>query len=47
MQVVVATGLRSMTVKPSDTGAAIDDQTLGRQPLRITGGDEVSVSTSG
>ena len=47
MQVVVATGLRSMTVKPSDAGAAIGDQTLGREPLRITGGDEVGVSASG
>jgi stage II sporulation protein D len=47
MQVVVATGLRSMTVKPSGAGAVIGGQRLGRQPLRITGGDAVRVSTSG
>jgi stage II sporulation protein D len=46
MQVVVATGLRSMTVKPSDAGAAIGGQTLGPGPLRVEGGDEVTVSST-
>ena len=45
MQVVVATGLRSMTVDPSGRGATIGDRTLGPRKLRISGGDEVTVSS--
>jgi stage II sporulation protein D len=45
MQVIVATGLRSMTVKPSGSGATIGDRTLDRRTISIAGGDEVTVST--
>lgn len=45
MQVVVATGVRSMTVDPSKTGATVDDQELGAGKLHISGGDTVTVST--
>ncbi|CAN5654676.1 hypothetical protein BH18ACT17_BH18ACT17_13040 [soil metagenome] len=44
MQVVVATGLRSLSVDPSAPGATIGDRTLGPRKLEITGGDQVSVS---
>jgi stage II sporulation protein D len=47
MQVVVATDLRSMTVKPSAPGATIGGQTLGARTLRISGGDQVVLSTEG
>jgi SpoIID/LytB domain protein len=47
MQVVVATGLRSMTVDPSRAGGSIGDRTLGQRKLRIVGGDQVTVSSSG
>ena len=43
MHVVVATGVRSMTVKPSEPGATIGGRTLGPRTLRVTGGDEVTV----
>ncbi|MGZ8619833.1 MAG: SpoIID/LytB domain-containing protein [Actinomycetota bacterium] len=46
MQVVVATGLRSMTIKPSEPGATIGDRTLGTRKLRVTGGDHVTVSSA-
>lgn len=46
MQVVVATGLRSMTVDPSGPGATIGDRTLDTKKLRIIGGDHVTVSSS-
>jgi hypothetical protein len=46
MQVVVATGLRSMTVDPSGPGASIGDRTLGPRKLRVSGGDEVTVTVS-
>ena len=45
MQVVVATGLRSMTVDPSRSGGTIGDRTLGRGKLLIAGGDQVTVSS--
>jgi stage II sporulation protein D len=44
VQVVVATGLRSITVKPSASGARLGGRTLARRPLRVTGGDEVTVT---
>jgi hypothetical protein len=47
MQVVIATGLRSMTVKPSAPGARIGDRTLGPRPISIEGGDQVTASTGG
>ena len=47
MQVVLATGLRSLTVKPSGLGARIGGMELGSGPLEITGGDEVSVAGNG
>jgi len=46
MQVVVATGLRSMTVKPSGAGALVGGQRLGGGALRIEGGAEVTVSSA-
>ena len=47
MHVVIATGLRSMTVKPSGPGATIGDRTLGTRPISIEGGDQVTASTGG
>jgi stage II sporulation protein D len=47
MQVVVATGVRSLTVAPSRAGATIGDLTLGTRKLRIAGGDQVTVSGRG
>ena len=46
MQVVVATGLRSMTVDPSARGATIGGRTLSGRKLRVNGGDRVTVSSS-
>ena len=46
MQVVVATGLRSMIVKPTEAGAADRGRILGRRPIRIEGGEAVTVSSS-
>ena len=46
MQVVIATGLRSMIVKPTEAGAVIGGRALGRRPLRIEGGEAVTVSSS-
>jgi stage II sporulation protein D len=43
LQVVVATGVRSMTVDPSRRGATVGEHTLGPGVIRITGGDEVRV----
>jgi stage II sporulation protein D len=43
--VTVASGLRSLTVDPSGRGATIAGQELGRGKLRISGGDEVTVSS--
>ncbi|MEX1262889.1 MAG: SpoIID/LytB domain-containing protein [Actinomycetota bacterium] len=45
MKVVVATGVRSMIVDPSKTGATIGAQELGAGKVHITGGDTVTVST--
>ena len=45
MKVIIATGLRSMTVKPSASGATIGDRTLGRRTIAIEGGDQVAVSS--
>jgi stage II sporulation protein D len=45
MRVVVATGLRSMTVNPSGPGAAIGDRTLGIRKIQVQGGDQVKVSS--
>ncbi len=45
MQVVVATGLRSLTVDPSRAGASIGDHELGTRKLHISGGDTVTIST--
>ena len=47
MQVVIATGLRSMTVKPSGPGATVGDRTLGPRPISIEGGDQVTLSAAG
>lgn len=44
LQVVVATGVRSMTVDPSRRGATIGERTLGSGVIRITGGDEITVA---
>ena len=44
LQVLVATGVRSMTVDPSRPGATIGDRTLGPGVIRISGGDRISVS---
>lgn len=46
IRVEIATGLRSMTVVPSKSGATIGDRTLGPGKLRITGGDLVTVSSA-
>jgi len=45
MQVVVTTGLRSMTVDPSGPGATIGDRALGTRTLRVAGGEVVTVSS--
>ena len=45
LQVVVATGIRSLTVDPSRAGASIGDHELGTRKLHISGGDTVTVST--
>ena len=42
----IATGLRSMIVKPTEAGAVIGGRALGRRPLRIEGGEAVTVSSS-
>ncbi len=44
VQVVLATGLRSLTLKPSSRGARIAGMALGRGPLHVSGGDEVTVT---
>jgi stage II sporulation protein D len=46
MQVVVGTGLRSLTVTPSEPGARLGERTLDEAPLRIVGGDRVTVSAA-
>ena len=46
MQVVIATGLRSMAVKPSGPGARIGHRTLGPRPISIEGGEQVTASTT-
>ena len=45
IDVVVATGLRSMTVDPSGAGATVDGSRFDGT-LRIVGGDEVTVTSS-
>ena len=45
MRVVVATGLRSLTVKPSEPGSAIGGERLGPRKLHLTGGDQVTVTS--
>ncbi len=47
MQVVVATGLRSLTVVPSRAGARLGELTLSTRKLRIRGGEQVTVSGRG
>ena len=47
LTVIVATGLRSLTVEPSRAGAILAGQPLPRGTLRVHGGDEVTVTTSG
>jgi hypothetical protein len=44
VQVVLATGLRSLTVRPSGPGARIAGMEVGTGALDITGGDEVTVA---
>jgi stage II sporulation protein D len=44
VQVTVASGLRSLTVDASGPGATLAGRELGRGTLRISGGDEVTVS---
>jgi stage II sporulation protein D len=46
MQVVDGTGLRSLTVRPSAPGARLGERTLDEAPLRIVGGDRVTVSAA-
>jgi stage II sporulation protein D len=45
MQVVVGTGLRSLTVKPSGPGATIGGRRIGPRKLQISGGDRVTVTS--
>ena len=45
IQVVVATGLRKLTVDPSRAGASIDGHELSARKLQISGGDTVRVSS--
>jgi stage II sporulation protein D len=47
MKVVIANGLRSMTLKPSAPGATVGGRALGRRTISITGGDEVALSAEG
>jgi stage II sporulation protein D len=47
MQVVVAMGLRSLTVVPSRAGATIGEISLSTRKLRVDGGEEVTVSGRG
>ena len=47
IDVIVATGLRSLTVEPSRAGATLDGQPLPKGTLHVSGGDEVTVTTSG
>jgi stage II sporulation protein D len=44
VQVVLATGLRSLTLKPSGGGARVAGMELGRGPVQVTGSDEVTVT---
>jgi hypothetical protein len=44
VQVVLATGLRSLTLKPSGRGARVAGMELGRGLLHVTGGDEVTMT---
>ena len=47
IHVVVASGLQTLTVKPSASGATIDDAPVGRGPLHLTGdGGVVTVAGS-
>ena len=45
MQVVIATGLRSMTLDPSAAGATIGGRSLSPRKLEIAGGEQVTVSS--
>ncbi len=45
MKVIVATGVRSLTVTPTVTGATIGERTLGTDTLRVSGGAIVTVSS--
>jgi stage II sporulation protein D len=45
--VIVASGLRSLTVDPSRVGATVGGQPLPKGTLRVSGGNEVTVTTSG
>jgi stage II sporulation protein D len=45
--VIVATGLQSLTVVPSRAGATLGGRTLPRETLRVSGGDQVTVTASG
>jgi hypothetical protein len=47
IDVIVATGLRSLTVDPSRAGATLGGQPLPKGTLHVSGGDEVTVTTSG
>lgn len=44
IDVEVASGLRSMRLVPSDEGATLEDLTLERERVTISGGDELSVT---
>lgn len=46
MQVVVATGLRSLRVVPSGPGARLGNLELDGSRLRVSGGDRVTVTTA-
>lgn len=46
IQVRVASGLTSLQITPSGPGATLDGQPLGRGRVSITGGDQLTISTS-
>lgn len=45
IHVQVASGLISLRIRPSGAGATLDGEALGTDPVTITGGDELGVTT--
>jgi hypothetical protein len=41
----VASGLTGLRVVPSAPGAVLDGRDLGREPITLAGGDELTVTT--